>query len=413
MSIDLGVDSPLAVDRDNQVIFVAHRNAAGGCELVRFNTHDGSRGPVLHSNERYDFAEAEVNLSGENEVVGLVYPQQATQQLWLRDADERLQREIDSTLPRDHINLILSRSRDDRRLIVHSSSDRHPGTMFLFDRDRHSLTRMGELAPWLPQQLMAPVQLVTYQTRDGVSLEGYVTLPLNHDPAKPGPMVVLPHGGPWIRDCWGYDAESQFLASRGYIVFRPNYRGSSGYRPEISIEPAMDFRTMHDDVTDGVRALIASRIADPHRIGIFGSSFGGYLAIAGAAFEPDLYRCAASFAGVFDIETMMKDDRANKNDYRLARFREDFGDAKENQELFDAMSPLRHAKKIKAAIFVAHGKEDRNADTDQSRRLVRALKSAGIKPETMFISGEAHGLATMKNRVEFFRRLEAFLKKHL
>lgn len=226
-------------------------------------------------------------------------------------------------------------------------------------------------------------------------------------------MIVLPHGGPWQRDSWGYDPESQFLASRGYIVFRPNYRGSSGYTASISITPAMDFRKMHEDVTDGVRALIASKTADPARIAIFGGSFGGYLALAGVAFEPDLYRCAASFAGVFDLETMMKDDRSNDNDFRYELFRSEFGSAKENRELFEALSPLRHAKKIKARIFVAHGEEDQNADTAQSRRLVKALKSAGVEHETMFISGEGHGLAAMKNRVEFFRRLEAFLKKNL
>lgn len=171
-AIDLAIDSPLAVERDHNVLLVAHRNDAGGCDLVRYNTVDGSRGPALHSDAKYDFGLAEVIRSAANENIGLVYQRQATQQLWLRDAEEALQRDIDAALPPDHINLIVSRSGDGTRLVIHSTSDRNPGTIYFFDRERKILQKMGEFAPWLPQQLMAPVQLITYQTRDGVSPGG-------------------------------------------------------------------------------------------------------------------------------------------------------------------------------------------------------------------------------------------------
>lgn len=412
--ISLDRDSPLAVHADPNLLFVAHLADDGARELRTFNTDTGKLGPVLHRDEKYDFSRGSVLYSAaDDEVIGLTYARQATEQVWLRDDEAALQQALDRVLPANRLNQIVSRSRDGSRLLVVSSSDRHPGSLFLFDRATMKLRRLTDFAPWLPEKFMAPVMITSFKARDGLRLDAYVTLPPGHVEGKPSPMVVLPHGGPWARDTWGYDAESQFLASRGYVVFRPNYRGSDGYNFEISILPRMEFRKMHDDVTDGVRALIAGKIADPHRIAIFGASFGGYLAVAGAAFEPDLYRCAVSFAGVFDLATMMKDDRSNRNDYRHAWFRRDFGDPKANDERFDAMSPLRHVQAIKAKIFVAHGVEDRNADSAQSRRLVKALKAAGVEHETMFISGEGHGLAAMKNRVEFFRRLEAFLKKHL
>lgn len=412
--LNLDRDTPLAVDADPAVLLIAHLADDGSRELRRYDTRTRSLGPVLHKDEKYDFSTGDVVFSADDrEVIGLIYPRQATEQVWLKRDDATLQASIDSVLPANRLNRVVSRSRDGQRLLIASSSDRHPGSLYWFDRTTLKLRQLAEVAPWLPEKLMAPVMLMTFKARDGLQLDGYVTLPLNHDSSKPGPMVVVPHGGPWHRDTWGYDAMSQFLASRGYIVFRPNYRGSTGYNEEISLRPRMEFHRMHDDVTDGVRALVAAKIADPSRLAIFGGSFGGYLAMAGAAFEPDLYRCAISFAGVFDVEQMMKDDRSNENNFRLAWFRRELGNPEVDREKFNAMSPYQHVAQIKCPVFVAHGEEDRNADTGQSRRLVRALAKAGVPHETMFVSEEGHGLAALKHRVEFFTRLEAFLKKHL
>jgi len=414
IALDPRSDAPLAVDHDAAVLFVAHLTASGTRELRRYDTRDNSLGPVLHADDKYDFGQGGVMFSASDRaMIGLSYARQAMTQIWFNQEDATLQAALDSALPAHHLNRIVSRSRDGRQLLIVSSSDRHPGALYWFDRPAQKLGQLAEFAPWLPEKLMAPVMLMSFKTRDGLQLDGYVTLPLDHAPNKPGPMVVVPHGGPWARDIWGYDALSQFLASRGYIVFRPNYRGSTGYNEQISLRPRMEFRRMHDDVTDGVRALVAAKIADPAHLAIFGSSFGGYLAMAGAAFEPDLYRCAVSFAGVFDWERALRDDRANDNDFRLAWLRRDLGDPKVNREKFDAISPYLHVAQIKCPVFIAHGEEDRNADTSQSRRLVKALAKAGVPHETMFVPDEGHGLAAQKHRTEFFTRLEAFLRRNL
>jgi dipeptidyl aminopeptidase/acylaminoacyl peptidase len=412
--LDPDRDSPMAVDQDPTVMLVAHLNEQGRRELRRYHTQDGSLGPVIYTDEKYDFSAGRVRFSTDGrELIGLTYAQQAPVQLWLRPEETALQQTIDAALP-GHINLISSRSEDGRRLLITSFSDCHPGSLYLYEQDTRKFKRLADATPWLPERLMAPTRLVSFNTRDGLKLDGYVTLPLNYKEGRPAPMLVLPHGGPWVRDAWGYDAESQFFASRGYAVFRPNYRGSYGYNAAISLTPRMEFRKMHDDVTDGVHALIAAKIADPAHIAILGASFGGYLALCGAAYEPGLYKCAVCIAGVFDWELFMKEDRDdNNNQFRYEWFRQDLGDPAKNREKFEAMSPIHAVAQIKIPVFVAHGNDDRNADTEQSRRLVKALKDEGVPVEAMFVPEEAHGFAEIQHRIELYTRIEAFLKKNL
>ena len=419
VSLNLDAMQPLAVDTNPDVLLVACLTPAGLRELVRLNTRDYTTGPVLYTDEKYDFSNGRLQFSGDRkELLNLSYARQAPVQVAFSPEETRLQRSIDAALSPEHINLIVGRNRDGSRLLVHSLTDRHPGTLYLFtyDSQKPSLTynTVANLAPWLPENLLGSVRLMTYQARDGLQLDAYVTVPLDYVAGKPAPMIVLPHGGPWVRDVWGYDAESQFFASRGYVVFRPNYRGSSGYHADISLKPRMEFRKMHDDVTDGVRALIKSGIADPAHLAIIGGSFGGYLAICGAAFEPDLYQCAVTIAGVFDWDRAMRDARRNDPDaYRYELLLRELGDPKVQHEKFEAMSPLQSADRIKIPVFIAHGGEDRVADSSQSHRLAKILKKSGTPHETMFKGAEGHSFYTLKNRIELYQRIEEFLKKNL
>lgn len=415
VDMDLDLYSPLSVDSDPTVLLVARFAPGGASEIVRFNTVDGSAGPALHTDTKYNLGNARILLADDDRrVAGFTYARQAPVQLWFRDEDSVLQQGIDQALPANRVNQIVSRSRDGARLLILSSSDRHPGTFYLFEPGKSILRSIVELAPWLPEHLLGEVRPMNFQARDGLVLDGYVTLPAGHDTGKPAPMVVLPHGGPWARNVWGYDPEAQFLASRGYVVFQPNYRGSSGYNESVSVAPRAEFRRMHDDVTDGARELIKAGIADPNRIAIVGASFGGYLAVCGAAFEPDFYRCAVTIAGVFDWERILSDARQDDPvRYRFDRLVKVIGDPRTQEEKFEAMSPIHFAAEIKIPVFIAHGEEDRVADTGQSRRLARSLEKAGVPHETLFLRDEGHGFAAMKNRVELYGRIEAFLKKNL
>ena len=415
LPLDIERDTPLGVDASPNVIFLAHHNEQGVCELVRYDTAQGRYGPVLHTDEKYDFRGATLHYSVSTmELIGLSYDRPSPTQVWFRQQETAWQQSLDATLPANHVNMIVSRSEDGRRMLVRSSSDRHPGSLYLFESDTNQLKKLAESASWLPEHLLGEVRLMTYKTRDGLKLDAYITLPANHDTGKPAPTIVLPHGNPSGRNVWGYDPESQFFASRGYVVFRPSHRGASGYSANSNLKPRMDFRQMHDDVTDGVRALIKAGIADPARIAICGGSFGGYLAVCGAAFEPGLYKCAITIAGIFDWARVMKEARANDPDSsRYDYLLRELGDPKKHQEKFDAMSPILSAAQIKIPVFIVHGVEDQVADSGQSHRLAKALAKAGVPCETMFASGEAHGFASLKNRVELFTRIESFLKKHL
>jgi acetyl esterase/lipase len=415
VNIDLDLCSVLAVDIDPNTVFVARPNVDGFRELVRFNTVDGTAGPVIHADEKYDVGDAQMLFSDdEQQILGLAYDRQAPTQIWFHDEYAALQRAIDAALPPNRVNRITDSSRDGSRLLIVSFSDRHPGTLYLFEPKAGALRSIAEFAPQLPEQLMGEVRPISFKARDGLVLDGYLTLPAGHDTGKPAPMVVLPHGGPWARDVWGFNPEAQFLASRGYVVFQPNYRGSSGYSESISETHFAEFRMMHDDVTDGTRALIKAGIADPKRIAIAGGSFGGYLAICGATFEPDLYRCAVTFAGVFDWERLMREmRRGGEVSYSYDWMVRKLGDPKQMQEKFDSISPLKEAGKIRIPVFIVHGEADNVTDSNQSRRLAKILAGAGVPHETLFVHDEGHGFFSMKNRVELYHRMEAFLKKNL
>jgi dipeptidyl aminopeptidase/acylaminoacyl peptidase len=413
--LDLDRYRPLAVDVDPDVLFIARLNEQGLRELVRLNTLDGTTGPALHTDSKYDFSDAGVRYSGdEKNVISLVYSRQALTQVWLREEDRALQESIDAALPAGHLNIVTSRSRDGSSLIISSSSDRNPGTVYLFKPKAGTLSVVGELAPWLPEKLLSPVQLITFKTRDGLSLDGYVTLPVGYIPGKARPTIILPHGGPWMRDAWGFNPEAQFFASRGYVVFQPNYRGSSGYNAAISMTPRAEFRRMHDDVTDGARTLIKAGIADPAHMAIVGGSFGGYLALCGAAFEPDFYRCAVTIAGVFDWDRVIREAKTyDTESYRHDWLARTLGDPRKERAKFEAMSPFASVGQIRIPVFVAHGEADPIADSSQSHRLVKALAKNGIPYETLFQRDEGHGFYSLKNRVELYERIELFLKKNL
>lgn len=415
LATDLAKFQPLAVDLDPRVLLGAWLKAGASSELVRLNTTDGTMGPPLHSDKKYDLSHAAIHFSrDERTLLGLSYSRQAPTQIWLDPQAATLQRNVDRAMPRNRINRILSRNNDDSRLIVLSASDRHPGTVFLYEPGTNLTAPIADLAPWLPENLLGEVKLLSFKARDGLQLDGYVTLPVGYRPGQPGPMIVLPHGGPSARDEWGYNAEAQFFASRGYVVFQPNYRGSTGYHaPANRVSPA-EFRRMHDDVTDGTRALINAGIANPAHIAIVGSSFGGYLAVCGAAFEPGLYRCAVTVAGVFDWAQLTRDMLRNDADRgRYDRFVRDLGDPKAEWRKLAELSPIEAVEQIRAPVFVAHGEEDTIADAGQSRRLVKALRQNKVPCEAMFQRNEGHGFAALRSRVELYTRIESFLKKNL
>jgi len=227
------------------------------------------------------------------------------------------------------------------------------------------------------------------------------------------PLIVNPHGGPWARDHWGFNPEVQFLASRGYAVLQMNFRGSTGYgRKLLESGYGQWGLAMQDDITDGVRWAIEQGIADPKRVAIYGASYGGYAAMAGLAFTPELYRCAVNYVGVTDIELLLRTIPQSWEPARDA-LETMTGNARIDRARLESTSPLKNADKIRAPVFFAYGERDDRVDMKHATRLASRLKANGVEVEFMSRPDEGHGYRRWKNKIAFYKALEAFLAKHL
>ncbi|RME04043.1 MAG: S9 family peptidase, partial [Bacteroidetes bacterium] len=308
--------------------------------------------------------------------------------------------------------VVVDHNRDEDKFMVRTYSDRSLGAYFFFDKNTDELLKIAEVSPWLDEADMAEMKPVQYQTRDGLTIHGYLTLPKDHD-GKKLPVVVNPHGGPWVRDAWGYNPEVQLLASRGFAVFQMNYRGSTGYgRKFWEISFKQWGRKMQDDITDGVKWLIDEGIADPDRVGIYGGSYGGYATLAGLTFTPDLYACGVDYVGVSNLFTFLTTIPPYWKPY-LEMMYEMVGHPEKDKEILEAASPVFHIDRIKAPLFVAQGANDPRVNIDESDQIVRALRQRGIDVPYMVKYDEGHGFHNEENQFEFYKAMLGFLVKYL
>lgn len=292
------------------------------------------------------------------------------------------------------------------------TDDKTPAIYYLYDANSDQLTLLAKARPWLDENVLADMKPIQYKSRDGLTIHGYLTLPKN-TPAKNIPVIINPHGGPWVRDVWGYDAEVQFLANRGYAVLQMNYRGSTGYGKEFFKKSFKQWgRNMQNDITDGVEWLIAQGIADPKRIGIYGGSYGGYATLAGITFTPDLYACAVDYVGVSNLLTFMETIPPYWRNWQTKQYAM-VGDPVKDKELLRSASPVFHVNNIKTPLFVAQGAKDPRVNVAESNQIVEALRKRGVKVEYMLKENEGHGFRNEENRLEFYAAMEKFLHKYL
>jgi len=303
-------------------------------------------------------------------------------------------------------------NRAEDKFIVAAYNDRTPGVRYLYDARADSLTELAVINPALPEQDMAPMQPVSYRSRDGLTLHGYLTLPVGREP-RGLPCIVNPHGGPWARDGWGWNPEIQFLANRGYCVLQMNFRGSTGYGRKFWEAGFGQWGlAMQDDITDGVQWLVDQGIADPRRIAIYGGSYGGYATLAGVAFTPDLYAAAVDYVGVSNLFTFMETIPPYWKPM-LAKMRDMVGDPVKDKDRLAATSPALHADRIRTPLFVAQGARDPRVNKAESDQMVEALKKRGVEVEYLFKDNEGHGFHNEENRYEFYEAMEKFLARYL
>ena len=303
-------------------------------------------------------------------------------------------------------------TRDEKKFIVASYSDRTPGSRYLYDADSNTLHKLADINTALPEADMAPMQPIQFTARDGLTLHGYLTLPLGR-PAHHLPVVVNPHGGPWARDYWGFNPEAQFLANRGYAVLQINFRSSTGYGRRFWEAGFGQWgQAMQDDITDGVQWLIEQKIADPKRVGIYGASYGGYATLTGIVKTPDLYAAAVDYVGVSNLLTFMNTIPPYWKPF-LVKMHAMVGDPVKDKAKLEANSPALHADRIVTPLFIAQGAHDPRVNKAESDQMVQALRARGVEVEYMVKDNEGHGFHNDENKFEFYEHMERFLAQHL
>lgn len=307
-----------------------------------------------------------------------------------------------------------SHTNDERYYLVTATSDLDPGATYLFDRQTKKLTFQYRPRPKLPTGDLAPMQTLRYKSSDGLEIPAYLTLPKGVA-AKNLPLVVFPHGGPWGRDTWGYDAFAQFLANRGYAVLQPNFRASTGYGKKFLNAGNKQWGLlMQDDITFGVKSLIASGTVDAKRVGIMGISYGGYATLAGLAFTPEVYAAGVSYVGPSNLITLLNSVPAYWEAIRKQMY-EWMGDPNtaEGKAILVKASPLTSADKIKAPLMVLQGANDPRVNKAESDQIVMALRDRGFPVEYIVAPDEGHGFARPVNNMAALAAAEKFLAKHL
>lgn len=393
---------------------VTNKGDADLTRLVLFNPETGEEELVAEDPEgEVDFGGA-VFSDIDNQLLATYY---IADRVRMYPEDEDFERDYSAILDNlgDVRVSISSRTADEDIWIVNVSKDTDPGSAYVYDRNSGDLELLYRSRPDLPSEHLAEMQAVRYTARDGLEIPAYLTLPRGKE-LENMPVVINPHGGPWARDHWGYNATAQFLANRGYAVLQPNFRGSSGYGKEFLNAGNKEWGTgsMQHDITDGVHFLIDQGIADPGRIGIYGGSYGGYATLAGLAFTPDLYAAGVSFVGPSNIITLLNSIPPYWEPIRkMFNVRVGDPDDPEEREMLREQSPLFSAGQIRAPLLVIQGANDPRVVKAESDQIVAALRELDREVEYMVAPDEGHGFAGRENRLAYIAAMERFLAEHL
>ncbi len=305
---------------------------------------------------------------------------------------------------------IVSRDDADTRWIVDFNNDTRPGRYYLYKRPERALELLFSSRPALEAFELRPMEPVTIRARDGLELPAYLTRPQG---PGPHPAVLLVHGGPWARDHWGYHPETQWLADRGWAVLQVNFRASTGFGKKFLHAGDREWGAkMQDDLTDAAAWACASGVADPRRLAIFGASYGGYAALAGAAFTPELFACAVDVVGPSNIATLIRSIPPYWEPFRRI-FDLRVGNVDTEPDFLRQRSPLFSADRIRIPVLIAQGANDPRVKRAESEAIVAALRARGQAVEYLLFEDEGHGFARPENRLRFYAAAERFLAEHL
>ncbi|MEB0138120.1 MULTISPECIES: alpha/beta hydrolase family protein [unclassified Undibacterium] len=405
---------PVSIGLDGS-LYVQATNRKNTQAIYRYDLKN-QRLPALALLESRDF-----DLDGrfiynadEAKLLGIHYESDAAATIWFSDKWREIQKTIDAALPNTINQLSLPEEKSSAVVLVHTFSDVHPGAYFLFHTDTRTLTPIGDRYADIRPEQMSSKDFFKIQARDGMLIPTYLSLPKN-GPKQQLPMVVLVHGGPYVRGGhWNWEREVQYLTSRGYAVLQPDFRGSTGYGEKLFKAGWKQWGlTMQDDVTDATRWAIAEGYADRQRICIAGASYGGYATLMGLIKEPELYRCGISWVGVTDINYLFDISWSDTAGTIWSRFGMSamIGDQVNDAAQFSATSPLVQAHRLKKPLILAYGAADRRVPLIHGEKFLAAAPKE-VPIEWISYAEEGHGWRTLKNNVDFWQRAEKFLDLH-
>jgi len=405
---------PVAFDYDGSMI-VAARAGGDKLALYRYDVAAGKLGQSIAAHKDYDIQSGLLFDRRKKALVGVTFEAEKREFTWFDQEWATWQKMIDQTLP-GHVN-VLARAQNAPIVLVASYSDKDPTSYYLFDPDKKQLERGVSARPWIEPAKMAPQRFLRYTARDGLGVPAYLTLPPGKE-AKNLPLVVLVHGGPWVRgETWAWHDQAQFLASRGYAVLQPDFRGSLGYGWKHFTAGWKQWGlTMQDDLNDGVEHLVKEGIVDRSRTCIAGASYGGYAVMMGLARDPDFWKCGINFVGVTDLD--LQQSATWSDTARLMRDMDLFletliGSRTADRAQFDKTSPVRLADRIKRPVLMAYGGLDQRVPIEHGEGMRTALAKTKVPVEYVVYEKEGHGFLLEENRFDFWRRVEKFLAEHL
>jgi dipeptidyl aminopeptidase/acylaminoacyl peptidase len=401
---------------DNTKLYVFSEEERDTKALFEFDPTNATRGRLVYEAPGVDVFG--VSFAADHSLLAATYAREYFERQYLNPQAAQLQRELSEAFPGETVTLA-STSDDWKRAVVRVASGRSPGRFYLYDEKKQTVEQLVAEAPWIDEKLMAEVRPIRIKTRDGVELNGYLTVPPGRPPTSL-PIIVVPHGGPvGIRDLPGWRPDTQFFANRGYAVIQVNFRGSGGYGRTFTNSGIGEFAEgMLDDVEDTLRWAVDGGIADPKRACIYGISYGGYAALMSLIRNPTQYRCAVSISGLTDLHTALSRRYDTASFYRdRPRYEIDFwkrliGTHEEDPNFMKAHSPVFNADKIAAPVFIAHGALDLTVPISDATRMRDALKANGKTVEYLARDDESQGFSHENNRIELFSQIGDFLRKY-
>jgi len=401
---------PLFFTFDDKDLYVSSNIGRDRKAIYRYDAENGVPLDLIYEHQHVDVTEL-LRSKKRRVITGVSFFTDKRRYHFFDNQWEEHHRMLEQNLPGYEV-VVADMNKDETKALVRICSDKCAGAYYCWDLISGDFKRLAHMSPWLHEDEMADMKPIQYQSRDGLTIHGYLTLPKGIEPKKL-PVVINPHGGPSTRNFWEFNPEVQFLANRGLAVLQPNFRGSTGYGKAFWQASFKEWgRKMQDDISDGVRWLIGQGIADPKRVGIYGISYGGYATLAGLAFTPDLYACGVDFVGVSNLFTFL-DSLPPYWETLRHLLNEKIGDPEKDKELLKAVSPLFHADKIRSPLLVAQGANDPRVKKTEADQIVEALKDRGVEVTYMVKDNEGHGFQNEENRFDFYRAMEEFLGKHL